>query len=135
MMPTLSILPRLGESIAKDHDSYQYLAESIRRFPNPTAFEQMLRQRGFSHTRAETLWRNTPSSGSQTLMFSSIRYSRRLIFIAWTLARNDALFGLEALKYRLADCVITPDCTRKREDVSAGIRLAEALESLGPSFP
>jgi demethylmenaquinone methyltransferase/2-methoxy-6-polyprenyl-1,4-benzoquinol methylase len=52
---SFKLLPRLGKWIAKDRESYQYLAESIRRFPTPTAFEQMLRIAGLARTRVQPL--------------------------------------------------------------------------------
>jgi demethylmenaquinone methyltransferase/2-methoxy-6-polyprenyl-1,4-benzoquinol methylase len=33
--------------VAKDRDSYQYLVESIRRFPAPGAFAHMIEDAGF----------------------------------------------------------------------------------------
>jgi demethylmenaquinone methyltransferase/2-methoxy-6-polyprenyl-1,4-benzoquinol methylase len=41
------VIPALGELIAKDRDSYQYLVESIRRFPPPGAFARMMEEAGF----------------------------------------------------------------------------------------
>jgi demethylmenaquinone methyltransferase/2-methoxy-6-polyprenyl-1,4-benzoquinol methylase len=40
-------IPVLGEAIAKDRDSYQYLVESIRRFPNQDDFAAELAEAGF----------------------------------------------------------------------------------------
>ena len=34
--------------MAKDRESYQYLVESIRRFPDQQTFAQMMREAGFS---------------------------------------------------------------------------------------
>jgi len=45
---SFKILPKLGEWIAEDGDSYRYLAESIRRHPNQQALLTMLEQSGFS---------------------------------------------------------------------------------------
>ncbi len=42
-------IPRLGELIARDRDSYQYLVESIRRFPDQETFAAMMQEAGFSH--------------------------------------------------------------------------------------
>ncbi len=39
---SFKILPRLGELIAKDRDSYQYLAESIRMHPDQDTLKQMM---------------------------------------------------------------------------------------------
>jgi demethylmenaquinone methyltransferase/2-methoxy-6-polyprenyl-1,4-benzoquinol methylase len=30
---SFNVIPRMGQAIAGDHESYQYLVESIRRFP------------------------------------------------------------------------------------------------------
>jgi 2-methoxy-6-polyprenyl-1,4-benzoquinol methylase len=41
------VIPRLGELVARDRDSYQYLVESIRNFPKQEEFTQMIRDAGF----------------------------------------------------------------------------------------
>lgn len=69
------------------------------------------------------------------MAFTNIRYSARLFRIAWTLARNDALFGMEALNLSpFTTSVLSLIAARKREGERPGERLARALESLGPSF-
>ena len=45
---SFAVIPRLGQAIAGDRDSYQYLVESIRRFPKQDEFAQMIRDAGFS---------------------------------------------------------------------------------------
>ena len=49
------LVPRLGQLLAQDADSYRYLVESIRRFPDMPAFEAMIRDAGFANTRVEPL--------------------------------------------------------------------------------
>ena len=49
------LVPRLGQMIAGDADSYRYLVESIRRFPPMPEFERMIRAAGFSRTRIEPI--------------------------------------------------------------------------------
>lgn len=49
------LMPRLGQMIAGDADSYRYLAESIRRFPKPPVFEQMIKDAGFVSTKFEPI--------------------------------------------------------------------------------
>ncbi|WP_407080061.1 bifunctional demethylmenaquinone methyltransferase/2-methoxy-6-polyprenyl-1,4-benzoquinol methylase UbiE [Candidatus Venteria ishoeyi] len=44
---SFQILPRLGEMVAKDAESYRYLAESIRMHPNQETLKQMMEQAGF----------------------------------------------------------------------------------------
>jgi demethylmenaquinone methyltransferase / 2-methoxy-6-polyprenyl-1,4-benzoquinol methylase len=46
-MYSFSVLPWLGARIAKDPDSYRYLAESIRRFPDQETLLGMMRDAGF----------------------------------------------------------------------------------------
>lgn len=48
-------IPRMGSMIAGDKASYQYLVESIRKFPKPATFEKMIRTAGFSNVRHRTL--------------------------------------------------------------------------------
>ncbi len=47
---SFKLIPALGEMVAKDRDSYQYLVESIRRFPDQAAFAAMMREAGFNQT-------------------------------------------------------------------------------------
>ncbi|KAJ1736173.1 2-hexaprenyl-6-methoxy-1,4-benzoquinone methyltransferase [Coemansia biformis] len=42
------VIPRLGELIAGDRASYEYLVESIRRFPPQDGFAQIIRDAGFA---------------------------------------------------------------------------------------
>jgi demethylmenaquinone methyltransferase / 2-methoxy-6-polyprenyl-1,4-benzoquinol methylase len=45
---SFNVIPALGRVVAGDAESYRYLVESIRRFPNPQAFDGMLRTAGFA---------------------------------------------------------------------------------------
>ena len=45
------LVPRIGEAIAGDADSFRYLIESIRRFPTMPEFEKMIRAAGFTRTK------------------------------------------------------------------------------------
>jgi demethylmenaquinone methyltransferase/2-methoxy-6-polyprenyl-1,4-benzoquinol methylase len=49
------LVPKLGQAIAGDADSYRYLIESIRRFPPMPEFEAMIRRASFSQTRVEPI--------------------------------------------------------------------------------
>jgi demethylmenaquinone methyltransferase/2-methoxy-6-polyprenyl-1,4-benzoquinol methylase len=49
------VLPRLGKLVAKDADSYQYLAESIRTFPDQERLAGMLRAAGFARVEVRNL--------------------------------------------------------------------------------
>jgi demethylmenaquinone methyltransferase / 2-methoxy-6-polyprenyl-1,4-benzoquinol methylase len=49
------VLPRLGQAVAGDAESYRYLAESISTFPDQEALAQMLRAAGFAMVRFQNL--------------------------------------------------------------------------------
>jgi demethylmenaquinone methyltransferase/2-methoxy-6-polyprenyl-1,4-benzoquinol methylase len=44
---SFEVIPRLGRVVARDEDSYRYLVESIRRFPNGERFKAMIEAAGF----------------------------------------------------------------------------------------
>ena len=49
------VIPKLGEIIAKDRNSYEYLVESIRQFPNQEKFAAIIRDCGFSNVKYRNL--------------------------------------------------------------------------------
>ena len=49
------LIPKFGEIVAKDKDSYEYLVESIRKFPRREALKARLLQAGFSKARFTTM--------------------------------------------------------------------------------
>jgi len=52
---SFNIIPRLGQAIANDRDSYQYLVESIRKFPDQDTFLSMVRAAGFENAKYRNL--------------------------------------------------------------------------------
>lgn len=52
---SFKILPKLGQWIAGDGSSYQYLAESIRMHPDQQALKTLLRESGFAHVDIHNL--------------------------------------------------------------------------------
>ncbi|MEO1135081.1 MAG: class I SAM-dependent methyltransferase [Pseudomonadota bacterium] len=52
---SFNVIPWLGEHVAKDRQSYQYLVESIRKFPGQEAFAGRLKAAGFSRVKYENL--------------------------------------------------------------------------------
>ena len=49
------LIPKMGEIIAKDRDSYQYLVESIRKFPPQRELLKRMEMAGFRRCRVENL--------------------------------------------------------------------------------
>jgi len=52
---SFNVLPKLGKFIAKDEDSYRYLAESIRMHPDQDTLKQMVKAAGFGHVDVHNL--------------------------------------------------------------------------------
>lgn len=52
---SFSVIPRLGGIVAGDAESYRYLVESIRRFPNQARFAAMIAAAGFERVGFENL--------------------------------------------------------------------------------
>ena len=44
---SFQVIPRIGATVTGDREAYQYLVESIRKFPKPKLFAQMMEQAGF----------------------------------------------------------------------------------------
>jgi demethylmenaquinone methyltransferase/2-methoxy-6-polyprenyl-1,4-benzoquinol methylase len=54
-MFSFKVIPQLGQAVTGDAESYRYLVESIRKFPRPNAFAEMIRAAGFSRVKHQTL--------------------------------------------------------------------------------
>jgi demethylmenaquinone methyltransferase/2-methoxy-6-polyprenyl-1,4-benzoquinol methylase len=52
---SFNVIPRMGQMIAGDRDSYQYLVESIRKFPDQESFLAMVGHAGFENTKYRNL--------------------------------------------------------------------------------
>lgn len=46
---SFKVLPRLGQAVAGDADSYRYLAESIRMHPDQESLKSLMKEGGFGH--------------------------------------------------------------------------------------
>ncbi|MFN7175992.1 MAG: class I SAM-dependent methyltransferase [Thermaurantiacus sp.] len=49
---SMEVVPRIGEVVARDRESYRYLVESIRKFPSMPAFSAMISEAGFARVSA-----------------------------------------------------------------------------------
>ena len=52
---SFTVIPPMGQALAGDRASYQYLVESIRRFPEQETFAEMIRAAGFEQVRYRNL--------------------------------------------------------------------------------
>jgi demethylmenaquinone methyltransferase/2-methoxy-6-polyprenyl-1,4-benzoquinol methylase len=52
---SFNVIPVMGQIVANDRESYQYLVESIRRFPDQETFAEMIRAAGFEQVKYRNL--------------------------------------------------------------------------------
>jgi demethylmenaquinone methyltransferase / 2-methoxy-6-polyprenyl-1,4-benzoquinol methylase len=52
---SFNVIPVMGQVVAGDRDSYQYLVESIRKFPDQDRFAEMIRTAGFGQVKYRNL--------------------------------------------------------------------------------
>lgn len=52
---SFKVIPKIGEVILKDRESYQYLVESIRKFPSQDDFKKMIEDAGFKNVHYKNL--------------------------------------------------------------------------------
>jgi len=52
---SFNVIPRMGQLVAGDRESYQYLVESIRKFPDQDSFAALIRQAGFAQVKYRNL--------------------------------------------------------------------------------
>lgn len=52
---SFKVIPQIGKVVTGDAESYQYLVESIRQFPKPAVFSEMIRSAGFSRVTHQPL--------------------------------------------------------------------------------
>ncbi|CAN1723839.1 Ubiquinone/menaquinone biosynthesis C-methyltransferase UbiE [Hyphomicrobium sp. 1Nfss2.1] len=52
---SFEVIPRIGQAVAGDADSYRYLVESIRKFPNQEKFAALIRNAGFERVSCRNL--------------------------------------------------------------------------------
>jgi demethylmenaquinone methyltransferase/2-methoxy-6-polyprenyl-1,4-benzoquinol methylase len=52
---SFKVIPPLGRAVTGDAESYRYLVESIRKFPRPNVFAEMIRGAGFSRVGHQIL--------------------------------------------------------------------------------
>ncbi|MFP1645435.1 bifunctional demethylmenaquinone methyltransferase/2-methoxy-6-polyprenyl-1,4-benzoquinol methylase UbiE [Pontitalea aquivivens] len=52
---SFNVIPVMGQIVANDRDSYQYLVESIRKFPDQDTFAAMIREAGFANVKYRNL--------------------------------------------------------------------------------
>jgi demethylmenaquinone methyltransferase / 2-methoxy-6-polyprenyl-1,4-benzoquinol methylase len=52
---SFNVIPALGRAVAGDAEAYRYLVESIRRFPRPDIFAEMMRAGGFRRVSFQSI--------------------------------------------------------------------------------
>ena len=64
---SFQVIPRIGAAVTGDREAYQYLVESIRKFPKPKVFAKMIEPAGFRRVSF------TPMTGGVVALHSGWR--------------------------------------------------------------
>jgi demethylmenaquinone methyltransferase/2-methoxy-6-polyprenyl-1,4-benzoquinol methylase len=64
---SFNVIPEVGRAVTGDREAYQYLVESIRKFPKPKAFARMIEEAGFRRVSF------TPMTGGVVALHSGWR--------------------------------------------------------------
>ena len=133
---SFKVIPPLGRAVTGDANSYQYLVESIRKFPKPNAFADMIRDAGFARvTWQSALRRHRRTALGLAFVISALTHVARLARAAFVFAR-EGVFGVVdpslvpppgQLALRMARLV-------ERRGAKSGSRLTRALTRLGPAY-
>ena len=135
-MFSFKVIPQLGKAVTGDAESYQYLVESIRKFPKPNAFAEMIRAAGFLRVSHQTLVRRHRGVAfGLAFVISAFTHIARLARAGFVFAR-EGVFGVVdpslvpppgQLALRLARLI-------ERPGAKSGPRLSRALTRLGPAY-
>ena len=91
---SFKVIPPLGRAVTGDAESYRYLVESIRKFPRPNAFAEMIRAAGFSRVvLAEPLRRHRGAAFGLAFVISALTHIARLARAGFVFAR-EGVFGV-----------------------------------------
>ena len=89
------MIPPLGRAVTGDAESYQYLVESIRKFPKPNAFAEMIaRRRLFARQLAEPFGRHRGAAFGLAFVISAATHIARLARAGFVFAR-EGVFGVD----------------------------------------
>ncbi len=96
-MPILQRHPAFGKMVTGDGEPYRYLVESIRKFPPPDLFSEMIRDAGFARVTSRSLTAALPTSippgRSEAPLFAALRHSLHLVHVGFVLMR-EGVFAL-----------------------------------------
>ena len=133
---SFKVIPPLGRAVTGDAESYRYLVESIRKFPKPNAFAEMIRAAGFARViLAKPFRRHRGAAFGLAPVISAITHIARLARAGFVFAR-EGVFGVVdpslvpppgQLALRLARLI-------ERPGAKSGPRLSRALTRLGPAY-
>ena len=133
---SFKVIPPLGRAVTGDAESYQYLVESIRKFPRPNAIRRDdPRRRLFAGEVGKPLRRHRGVAFGLAFVISAATHIARLVRAAYVFAR-EGVFGVVdpslvpppgQLALRLARLI-------ERPGAKSGPRLSRALTRLGPAY-
>ena len=134
---SFKVIPPLGRAVTGDADSYQYLVESIRRFPKPGAFADMIRAAGFSRVTWQSF-----SGGIVALAFGLAFVISALTStsrgspapVSCSRARACSASSIPSLVPPPGQLALRLARMIERPGAKSGPRLSRALTRLGPAY-
>ena len=125
---SFQVIPRVGQAVTGDRDAYQYLVESIRKFPKPKVFAQMI-ERGRLPPRVGDADDRRRGGAAFGLAFVIGGFSHlvRLGRAGFVFAREDV--------FALVDTRPLPLPARAAISVRAAVRAAERQEPAKAGSP
>ena len=89
---SFNVIPALGRAVAGDAEPYRYLVESIRRFPRPKAFADMMRAAGFARVSHRVMTRRHRRAAFRlALVIAAVSHLFRLARAGFVFAREGVL--------------------------------------------
>ena len=134
---SFKVIPRVGEAVTGDREAYQYLVESIRKFPKPQAFAQMIEARRLpprlvqGHDR-----RRGGAAFGLEVVISGLSHLVRLSRAGFVFAREGvfALVDTRPLPLPAKTAIALARLIERPTAKDGSSRLAAALTKLGPTY-
>ena len=134
---SFQLIPRVGQAVTGDREAYQYLVESIRKFPKPKAFAAHDRSRGIS---PRLVYADDRRRGRAPLrlaiVIAGISHLVRLGRAGFVFAREGvfALVDTRPLPMPAKTAIAIARLLERPSTRSGESRLAAALTTLGPTY-
>ena len=133
---SFNVIPQLGRAVTGDAESYRYLVESIRKFPKPFVFAEMIRDGGVRASQVSAdVRRHRRAAFGLAFVIAGLTHLGRLARAGFVFAREGVFADVDlALAPPPAQLVLRLARLIQRPGVKNGRQLSRALTRLGPAY-